>query len=165
MRPIMDEKNIRAEVEELLHAYVHCIDDDRLEEWPDLFTETCLYKVIPRENVEQGLPIAAIFCDSRGMLKDRVVAHRDANLYAPFYYRHLVSNTWITGQENGVVSAQSNYVVYRTLADPVEYGETEIYSAGKYLDKIVFENGEAKFKEKVVIYDTCRIKSLLVTPL
>ena len=161
----MKEKNVREEVEDLMHAYVHCIDDDRLEEWPNFFTETCLYKVIPRENVDQGMSIGVIYCDSRGMLKDRVVAYRDANLYAPFFYRHLVSNIMITGQENGIVSAQSNYVVYRTKADPIQYGETEIYNAGKYVDKIVFENGVAKFKEKVVVLDTCRIKSLLVVPL
>jgi anthranilate 1,2-dioxygenase small subunit len=161
----MKEKIVRDEVEGLIHAYVHCIDDDRLEEWPNFFTETCLYKVIPRENVDQGMSIGVIYCDSRGMLKDRVVAYRDANLYAPFFYRHLVSNVMITGQENGIVSAQSNYVVYRTKADPIQYGETEIYNAGKYVDKIVFENGVAKFKEKIVVLDTCRIKSLLVVPL
>ena len=161
----MKEGNVRDQVEELMHAYVHCIDDDRLEDWPNFFTETCLYKVIPRENVDQGMSIGVIYCDSRGMLKDRVVAYRDANLYAPFFYRHLVSNVMITGQENGIVSAQSNYVVYRTKADPIQYGETEIYNAGKYVDKIVFENGVAKFKEKIVVLDTCRIKSLLVVPL
>jgi len=160
----MSEKEIR-DVEELLHAYVQCIDDDQLEEWPNFFTDPCLYKVIPRENADRGLPVGVMYCDSRGMLKDRVVAYRDANLYAPFYYRHLVSNIRITGRENGVLAVQSNYVVFRTLLDPVQYGETEIFSAGKYMDKIAFENGEAKFKERVVIYDTSRVQSLLVAPL
>jgi anthranilate 1,2-dioxygenase small subunit len=34
----MDRKDLRDAVEELLHAYVEAIDDDRLEEWPDFFT-------------------------------------------------------------------------------------------------------------------------------
>jgi len=77
-------------VEELLAAYADCIDSDRLEEWPGFFTEKCLYKIIPWENVSQNLALGWILCESRGMLQDRVVAHRTANLYAPHRYRHIV---------------------------------------------------------------------------
>lgn len=161
----MHTREIRDAVEELQYAYVHCIDDDRLEEWPEFFVEHCLYKVMPRENVDQQLPIALMYCDSRGMLRDRVVAQRAANLYAPHYYRHLLSAIHILSHERDEVAVQTNYAVFRTMADPIHYGETEVYSVGKYVDKIVFEDGAARFCEKVVIVDTCRIQSLLVTPL
>ena len=161
----MNSREIRDAIEELQYAYVHCIDDDRLEEWPDFFTEQCLYKVTPRENVEQNLPIALMYCDSRGMLQDRVVAHRAANLYAPHYYRHMISALHILGRERGAITAQTNYTVFRTMADPIHYGETEVYSVGKYVDRIVFENEQTRFQEKIVIVDTCKIQSLLVTPL
>ena len=123
----------RQEVEDLIHAYVQCIDDDRLEEWPDFFTDPCLYKVIPRENADAGLPVAVMFCDSKGMLRDRIVALRKANIYAPHFYRHLVSNTRILGEQGGVITAQTNYGVFQTLLD----GETRVYNTGKYVDKIV----------------------------
>jgi len=161
----MNSREIRDAIEELQHAYVHCIDDDRLEEWPDFFTEQCLYKVVPRENADQNLPIALIFCDSRGMLQDRVVAHRAANLYAPHYYRHMISALRILSQERDSFTVQTNYAVFRTMADPIHYGETEVYSVGKYIDRVVFENDKAQFQEKIVIVDTCKIQSLLVTPL
>jgi anthranilate 1,2-dioxygenase small subunit len=161
----MTSREVRDAIEELQYAYVHCIDDDRLEEWPELFTEHCLYKVVPRENADQNLPIALMYCDSRGMLKDRVVAHREANLYAPHYYRHMVSAMRILGRDRGELAVQTNYTVFRTMADPIHYGETEVYSVGKYLDKVVFEGDAARFREKVVIVDTCKIQSLLVTPL
>jgi anthranilate 1,2-dioxygenase small subunit len=161
----MNSREIRDALEELQYAYVHCIDDDRLEEWPEFFTEQCLYKVVPRENVEQNLPIALMYCDSRGMLQDRVVAHRAANLYAPHYYRHMVSAIRILGRERSDILAQTNYTVFRTMADPIHYGETEVYSVGKYVDRIVFEEEKARFQEKIVIVDTCKIQSLLVTPL
>jgi len=62
-----------------LHTdYVHCIDDDRLEEWPDFFTEAGRYRVITRENHELGLPVSLIYCDGRGMLADRISAMRTA---------------------------------------------------------------------------------------
>ena len=39
--------------------YHAILDDVRLDEWPSLFTEDCLYRVIPRENFEAGY--AALF--------------------------------------------------------------------------------------------------------
>jgi anthranilate 1,2-dioxygenase small subunit len=161
----MQHKELYDTVEDLLHAYVQCIDDDRLEAWPEFFTEDCLYQIAPRENADQGLPIALMYCDGRGMLQDRVVAHRQANLFAPHLYRHLVSAIRITGQDNGVVAVRANYAVFRTAVDPIHYGATEVYSVGEYRDKVVFVDGAAKFKEKTVIADTSRIQSLLVTPL
>jgi anthranilate 1,2-dioxygenase small subunit len=161
----MDKYALRYAVEDLLHAYAQCIDADKLEEWPDFFTESCLYQVIPRENTEQGLPIALIYCDSRGMLRDRVVAQRQANIYGLHAYRHLVSGIRILGQENGFIRVHANYAVFRTLLDPVQYGRTEVYSTGEYRDQVVLVDGQAKFTEKIVVVDTCRIDSLLVTPL
>ena len=61
----------------------------------------------------------------------------------------------------GVISAQSNYLVLQTRTD----GATDIYNAGKYVDKIVADGDVLKFKEKIAIFDTHQIKSLLVTPI
>ncbi len=161
----MDRKDLRDGVEELMHAYVACIDDDRLEEWPDFFTADCLYRVVPRENLDQGLPIALIHCDSRGMLRDRVTAHRKANLFAPHRYRHLVSALRITAWENNIVTARSNYAVFRTSMEPISYGTTEIYGVGEYRDRIAVTDRTLEFEERIVILDTSRVQSLLVTPL
>ena len=89
---------IRAVVEDLLHTYVHCIDDDDLEDWPLLFASPCLYKIVPRENADLNLPIAIMYCDSQGMLQDRVTAHRKANFYGAHFYRHLVSSIRVLGR-------------------------------------------------------------------
>ena len=155
----------RLAVEDLIHSYVHCIDDDRLEEWPNFFAAECLYKIVPRENADHNLPIAIMYCDSQGMLRDRVVAHRKANLFGAHFYRHLVSSIRIVKETAGEIFARTNYVVFRTLADAVHYGTTEVYSTGVYHDTIVFVDDQAKFKEKIVMADTSRISSLLVTPL
>lgn len=161
----MQRSEVREKAEDLLHAYVAAIDDDRLEEWPDFFTERCLYKVVPYENHALSMPLALLFCDSRGMLKDRVTAHREANLFAPHLYRHLVSAIRVVGERDDGFEVRANYAVFRTMIDPVEYGSTSLYSTGEYRDLVVFENGEPKFREKIVIADTSRIGSLLVTPI
>src|SRR5438874_1228603 len=73
---------LRARLADLYCAYGDAVDDGDLERWPDFFTANCLYKVMPRENFEQGLPIALIYCESRNMLVDRVVALRKTALGA-----------------------------------------------------------------------------------
>ena len=131
-------------VQNLQNDYVACIDDDDLERWPEFFTEQCLYKVIPRENADAGLPVAVMFCDSRGMLRDRIVALRNANIYAPHFYRHLVSNTRIVDESSDEIRAQTNYAVFQTLLD----GETRVYNVGRYDDVVVRDGDQLKFKEK-----------------
>jgi anthranilate 1,2-dioxygenase small subunit len=158
-------RDVRSAIEDLINAYGQCLDDDRLEEWPDFFTEDCLYQILPRENADHGLKIAVIYCDSRRMLQDRVTAHRTANLFAPHLYRHLMGGVRIGGREGGVISARTNYSIFRTSIDPIHYGATEVYSVGEYADKIVFVGDVPKFKERIVIADTSRIQSLLVTPI
>lgn len=155
----------RFAVEDLLHAYVECLDHDRLEDWPDFFVADCVYRIVPYENDAQNLPVSLIYCDSRGMLEDRVTAYRQANYYAPHRYRHVVSGVRILGEENGVIAARANYVVLQTHLDPVDYGSTEVYSAGEYRDEVIVTDGVARFKEKIVVVDTSRISSLLATPL
>ncbi|HEY2475137.1 MAG TPA: aromatic-ring-hydroxylating dioxygenase subunit beta [Candidatus Cybelea sp.] len=161
----MDSRQARWMVEELLAAYADCIDNDRLEEWPGFFTENCLYKIIPWENVSYNLALGWVLCESRGMLQDRVVAHRTANLYAPHRYRHIVGSVRVLSCDDGAIEARANYLVVRTALDAVRYGTSEIYSAGEYQDRVIIENNQARFAEKIVVSDTARVDTLLVTPI
>jgi len=148
-------------VERLLARYVASIDADRLEEWPSYFTPRCRYQIITSENYQQGLPLGIFFADSQAMLQDRVAALREANIYEPQRYRHLVSSTLILGAEDGLVMAQSNYMVARIMHD----GATLLFSTGRYLDRVDFRGPEPLFAEKLVILDSRRIDTLLAIPL
>jgi anthranilate 1,2-dioxygenase small subunit len=154
-------RELRWEAEDLLNRYVQCLDEDRLEEWPDFFSEKAVYKIISRSNVERNYPLATILCDSRDMMKDRVVAIRNASVFSERYLRHLVTNVRVEGQEGEAWLVKSNYVVLQTLQNE----ETKVFNAGQYVDKIVFDNGSPKFQEKIVIYDTIQIPGLLVVPI
>jgi anthranilate 1,2-dioxygenase small subunit len=154
-------RELRWEAEELLNRYVQCLDEDRLEEWPDFFSEKAVYKIISRSNVERNYPLATILCDSRDMMKDRIVAIRNASVFSERYLRHLVTNVRVEGQQGEAWLVKSNYVVLQTLQNE----ETKVFNAGQYVDKIVFDNGSPKFQEKIVIYDTIQIPGLLVVPI
>src|SRR5258708_10173915 len=70
--------------------YARCIDDDRLEEWPNHFHGACVYKITTAANYRDGLEAGIIFTNSRGMLTDRVSALRQANIYKRQSYRHII---------------------------------------------------------------------------
>ncbi len=151
---------VRARVEALLCEYAHCIDDDRLEGWPDLFTESCLYRVVTRENFDNGFPLSLINCDTRGMLADRITALRTANIYEPHVYCHISGAARVWEASDGF-RARSNFIVVRTMTT----GETSIFACGRYLDHIVEEAGELKFRERVAVLDSRQIDTLLVIPI
>ena len=69
----MDDLAVRLGVQELIAAYADCIDEDRLEAWPDFFTEQCRYVIISRADLAAGLRHGIIYAASRGMLTDRVM--------------------------------------------------------------------------------------------
>ena len=141
--------------------YIRAIDDDQLEDWPGLFTENCLYKIVTRENFEQGLPLAVMECRSRGMLQDRVTGYRRINVYEPQRYSHQISGLTVEPVDERTVKCRSNYLVVRTVVD----GTMSLFSAGIYLDKVVLDPDGALFQERIVIPDSRRIETLLVLPL
>jgi anthranilate 1,2-dioxygenase small subunit len=157
----MADDRIRQRIEDFIHDYAHCIDDDRLEEWPEFFTDPCRYQIIDRENHARGSVVGVMTCDSRGMLRDRILALRDANIYEPHVYRHLISGIRIRGETDGAWSVQSSYAVIRTMQN----GDVSVFSSGKYLDKIILEQDQLRFLERIVICDSIRIDILLVIPI
>ena len=148
-------------VQDLNARYGQSIDDDKLEAWPDFFTEDGRYRVTTAENFERGLPLGMIYATSRAMLRDRVHSLRDANVYEAQRYRHLVSSTLILTAVDGVVTARSNYMVARIMHD----GALTLFSTGRYLDRISLRGPEPLFEEKLVIFDSKRIDTLLAIPL
>jgi anthranilate 1,2-dioxygenase small subunit len=158
----MKAHEVHYAAEQLMTAYVRCIDSDRLEDWPDLFTEDCLYEIISAENVERGLPVGLVYADSRNMLTDRVSALRLANIYEPQRYRHLVSSLAILDAADlSAVRAEAHYLVVRTM----QAGASSLFSAGRYADVIDLTGPRPLYREKRVIADNTRIDTILAIPI
>jgi anthranilate 1,2-dioxygenase small subunit len=148
------------ELHRLQERYLSVIDNDRLEEWPELFTEDCVYEIVPKENADLGLPVGIVHCFGRAMLRDRITALRNANLFEAHIYRHMTSGLEFTQIDASTVETQSNYVVVQTLTD----GESRVYQAGRYFDRVVRTPDGWRYQSKRAIYDTSRVQTLLVTP-
>ena len=156
-----DWGHVPAAVTTLMAEYVHAIDDDRLEAWPDFFTDPCLYRIATRDNEARGLPASLVFCDSRAMLLDRVVSVRHANVFEPHCYRHMVSAVRVLAADGAEYRTHSNYLVTRTMRD----GTMAVFSTGAYRDVIVVEDGNALFRERVVVCDHGMINNLIAIPI
>ncbi len=151
----------RLELDQLYADYVHCLDADELERWPDFFTEDCSYRITSAENHEAGLPLGLIYATSRNMLKDRVSALREANIFEPQRYRHLVSSIRIVGEVAEVLDLVANFLVVRTMQD----GEMTIFGAGYYVDQVQRDGDNWKFTRKIVVLDSRQIDTLLAIPI
>jgi anthranilate 1,2-dioxygenase small subunit len=152
---------LRLELEALYADYVHCLDADRLEEWPEFFTEDCTYRITSAENYEAGLPLGIIRATSKNMLKDRVAALRQANVYEPQRYRHLVSSLRGTGEGEGELALEANFLVVRTVQD----AEMTLFAAGRYVDRLRRVERSWKFRDKTVVLDSRQIDTLLAIPI
>ena len=157
----MEKMTLWFELHQLQESYIHALDNDRLEDWPEFFTDDCLYEIIPRENADAGLPIGIIYCDSKKMLRDRVLSLRHANIYEDHTYRHMTSGLIFKSVDADTVEAESSYVVIQTLQN----GESFVYQAGRYLDRVVKTAAGWRYARRRVVYDTLRVATLLATPI
>jgi len=139
--------------DDLFAAHGDLLDEERFDEWLELFTDDCLYLVVSRENEERGLPLAAIRCESRGYLQDRVVAVRETSMYTPRTQRHVIGRARADG--DGAISA--SYAVFQTLPDE----PTAVFSTGRYRARL--DGG--RFAELRVVYDTTLVPNSIVKPL
>ncbi|MGE0258906.1 MAG: aromatic-ring-hydroxylating dioxygenase subunit beta [Alphaproteobacteria bacterium] len=151
----------RLELEDLYTAYADCLDSDALERWPEFFTEDCRYRITSAENHEAGLPLGLIYATSKNMLHDRVSALREANIYEPQRYRHIVSGIRLKGESDGALEIGANFLVVRTMQD----GAMTLFAAGRYVDRVARAGAGWLFAEKDVVLDSRQIDTLLAIPL
>lgn len=143
-------------------AYASAIDNDRLEEWPGFFADPCTYLVTTAENHAQGLEAGLIFATSHGMLRDRVSALREANIYERHGYRHILGAPLILAERGDVVESETPFMVARIMRT----GETSLFATGRYLDTYeIWGRAVARLRKRLVVCDSSRIDTLLAIPL
>ena len=151
----------RLRIEDLYAAYAACLDDARFAEWPDFFTDDCVYRIVPRENYDRGLPLSTLSFESKGMLRDRVYAVTETLFHEPYYQRHIVSGLLVRVGDDGGFRVQANYIVIRTKKGAL----SEVYNAGRYVDRIVDDGGTLRFREKLCVFDSELIPNSLIYPI
>jgi anthranilate 1,2-dioxygenase small subunit len=152
---------VREAMTALMAEYAMAIDEDRLEDWVELFDERCDYRVVTRENVEQGLPNVLMWCDNKDMLRDRIDSYRNVNEYNLHYDRHVLGPLRFTGRKADAWAFEVSYSLFQSTLE----GESRLFSVGRYAVEAIVEKERALLRTVAVIADTGQIPSLLATPI
>ncbi|HYM73966.1 MAG TPA: aromatic-ring-hydroxylating dioxygenase subunit beta [Stellaceae bacterium] len=152
---------LRARLADLYGAYDEALAEGQYERWPDFFTETCLYQIIPRENYASGLPVALIHAESRAMLTDRVAALRKTILYAPRIVRNLTGGIMLRSIDADGLRLGASFAVFQTLLNE----PSTVFLCGRYYDRVVEESGTLRFAERICVTDATLVPTSLIFPI
>jgi len=152
---------LQREFEEFNAAYAAALDEGRLTDWADMFTDDAFYVVISRENADRNLPVGLIYCENKGMILDRANAMK-TEMFAPRYLRHIIGNLQVLGEEpNGEMRARANYVVVQVLLDRPQ---ATLHQVGVYYDKFRRVGDRLKLAERRCVYDNLLVDNALCLP-
>ncbi len=150
----------RLAVEDFHAEYCAVLDGGDIEQWPEFFTEDCVYRVTEYENAAHGFPVGLVYAEGRNMLRDRAVAISRTQMFAPRQMLHFITNVRILNVTDEEIIAQSNYMLLQTLVE----GATSLHQAGRLFDRFARNGAELLLKERQAIYDTAMIANDLAYP-
>ncbi len=145
----------------LIERYGRLLDEDRLENWLDLFAHECHYEIISRENRMQNLPLSLMLCDNKDMLRDRIHALRHANIFNIHHDCHVIGLVHAEAAGSGRISASAAYSLFQSNQD----GESRLFSVGRYHFDLVRADAGLLIEKAVVVVDTGTVLTLLATPI
>ena len=151
----------RRRVEDFLLDCAWAIDEDDLEAWPGFFAGDGRYRITTRDNEERNLPVGIMLCEGRGMMEDRVLALRTANIFEPHRYRHILGQPRLREAGEGLIRSDSSFIVMRTMQD----GHMDLFAAGNYRDLLCVEDGRVMFQERAAVLESRRVDVLIVIPI
>ena len=147
----------------LYSDYAMVCDSAEWEKWPEFFMEDGTYRLQPRENFEQGMPLCLLALESKAMIKDRVYGVKETLYHDPYYQRHIVGTPRLMSitDDGQRIHAEANYTVIRTKFD----GDSTILSVGYYHDDIVRTPEGLKFQSRLCVYDSEMIANSIIYPI
>lgn len=148
-------------VQMLLETYARLLDEDRLEDWVELFEEDASYTIVSRENHDRNLPLSLMLCENKDMIRDRVFSLRQANIFNFHSNCHVLSLPRAGVIGAGRYAVRCSYALYQS--DPT--GHSRLFSVGRYEDEVVERDGVFRLAKALVVVDTGAIPTLLAVPI
>jgi 3-phenylpropionate/cinnamic acid dioxygenase small subunit len=145
----------------LFADYAWLLDSERYDEWLDLFSEQATYQIVPRENVQLGLPASLMLCRNKDMLRDRITTLLEVNEYDIYSARHILGLPRFDEAEGGIVSVETPFAVYHTDQE----GVSRLFGVGEYRSRIDCAGSRLLFEANIVQLDTFSVPTLLADPL
>jgi anthranilate 1,2-dioxygenase small subunit len=150
------------EIETFNTRYAAALDEQRLADWAEMFTDDALYIVVSRENFDRGLPAGLVYCENKAMIRDRAFALKETTMFAPRYLRHLLGNLAVLGEDaRGNIRATANYMLMQVVFDRPD---AKIHQVGIYRDVFRREDGQLRLAERRCVYDSLLIDNAMCLP-
>jgi anthranilate 1,2-dioxygenase small subunit len=150
------------EIDQFNARYAAALDEQRLQDWVEMFADDAFYLVTSRENADQGLPVGLIYCEGKGMIRDRAFALEKTAMFAPRYLRHVIGNLLVHDEDPcSDIRAQANYVVLQVLFDRPD---ATLHQVGRYRDVFRRTSDGLRLKERRCIYDNLLVPNALCIP-
>jgi anthranilate 1,2-dioxygenase small subunit len=143
-------------------AYADTLDRKDFDGWPALFTDDGRYTILSAENVARGHALPILDYTHPPMMRDRMVALREAAVFTQATERRLFGNLRVSPVNDGLYRASSNVAIYRT--DNIE-GTTSLFVTGRYEDEIRLDATSVLFRSRTVHVDTFSIPNHIGFPL
>ena len=160
--PRLEAVLLRHEIETFNTLYAAALDEQRLMDWVELFDDNAHYVVLSRENFERNLPVGLIYCENKGMIRDRAFALKETAMFAPRYVRHLIANLAVEAEaSDGTIAARANYVVLQVLFDRPD---ATLHQVGTYYDRFRRTEKGLKLVERRCVYDNLLVPNALCLP-
>jgi anthranilate 1,2-dioxygenase small subunit len=145
------------------NEYAAALDEQRLTDWAEMFADDALYVILSRENFDRNLPVGLIYCENKGMIRDRAFALKETAMFAPRYLRHMIANQAVLSEApDGTITARANYVVLQVLYDRPD---ATLHQVGVYHDKFRRVDGVLKLAERLCVYDNLLVDNALCLPI
>jgi 3-phenylpropionate/cinnamic acid dioxygenase small subunit len=141
---------LRLDVQEFYARYAECLDGGRLQQWPEFFLDSCVYRITMRRNLRLGPDQDLVSLATRSAMLDRIVAIGQSEDYEPHMQRHLITNFRIQAASAEELRAQANFQILRTFPER----RSENFMSGTYSDRIAISNGRLNFREKICVLDS-----------
>lgn len=145
----------------LFADYAWLLDSERYDDWLELFAEQATYQIVPRENVELGLPASLMLCKNKDMLRDRITTLLEVNEYDIYSARHIIGLPRFDEPARDIVSVETPFAVYHTDQE----GVSRLFGVGEYRSRIVCSGSRLLFEANIVQLDTFSVPTLLADPL
>ena len=142
---------LRAQVEDFLYEEAALLDEWRLDEWADLFTEDARY-VVPTTDLPEGDPAQDLVFIDDDIVRIRARVKRLNSRHAHREYptsrtRRFISNVRVTETGDGDLAVSANALVYRFRS-----GEVAPY-VGRYEYTLKHVDGRFKIRHRRAVLD------------
>jgi 3-phenylpropionate/cinnamic acid dioxygenase small subunit len=141
---------LRLDVQEFYSRYAECLDNGRLQQWPEFFLDSCTYCITTRHNLRLGPEEHLVSLSTRTTLRDRIVAIGQSEDYEPHAQRHLITNFRVQAASGEELRVLANFQILRTFPEK----RTEHFVSGLYDDRVAIAGSRLNFREKLCVLDS-----------